>query len=186
MLLWRLRHPCCPPGCSTCRMGCLEQHHAITATDVTEMLLHRLGLGLGDSGLSAEPFDCASVALATCIGRKSVAGYLSGCGRGFAGSEADLRGPLRRSVMSARRGGAGRGPLIHCVIGVVSIALVVALLPEYWSRGFGVGLDGTRFAPLPTAIYLIGGLASGAVFLLAEARCMSRSLGPTIDPSSAD
>jgi hypothetical protein len=89
-------------------------------------------------------------------------------------------------VMSARRRGAGRGPSIHLVIGVVSSALVVALLPADWSRGFGVGLDGTRFDPLPTAIYLIGGLTSGAVFSLAEARCMLRSPGPAPQPSSGD
>jgi len=89
-------------------------------------------------------------------------------------------------VMSARVGGAGRGLPINALIGVVSIALVVALLPEYWSRGFGIGLNGVRFDPLPTAIYLIGGLAGGVVFTLAEARCMLRSLAPTPDSSSGD
>lgn len=78
-------------------------------------------------------------------------------------------------VLSARACGAGRGLSVNVPIGVVSIALVLALLPEYWSRGFGVGLNGMRFDPLPTAIYLIGGLASGVVFSLTEAKCQSRS-----------
>lgn len=78
-------------------------------------------------------------------------------------------------VLSARAGGAGRGPLVNVLIGMTSIALVVALLPEHWSRGFGVGLNGMRFDPLPTAIYLIGGFASGVVFSLTETKCQSRS-----------
>ena len=78
-------------------------------------------------------------------------------------------------VMIARAGGARGGLSINILIGVVSMALVVALLPEYWSRGFGIGLNGIRFDPLPTAIYLIGGFASGVVFSLSEARCLSRS-----------
>lgn len=78
-------------------------------------------------------------------------------------------------VLSARACGAGRGLSVNVPISVVSIVLVVALLPEHWSRGFGVGLNGMRFDPLPTAIYLIGGLASGVVFSLTEAKCQSRS-----------
>jgi len=83
-------------------------------------------------------------------------------------------------VMVARMGGAGRGLPVNALIGVVSIALVVALLPEHWSRGFGIGLNGVRFDPLPTAIYLVGGLAGGVVFSLSEARCLSRSQAPTL------
>lgn len=89
-------------------------------------------------------------------------------------------------VMSVRLAAAGRGLLINVLIGVVSITLVVALLPEYWSRGFGVGMNGTRFAPLPTAIYLIGGSASGIVFTLSEAKCISRSQATTRDQSFDD
>lgn len=77
-------------------------------------------------------------------------------------------------LMLARAGGAGRKLSVDVSIGVASIALVVALLPEYWSRGFGVGLSGVRFDPLPTAVYLIGGVASGVVFSLTEKKCQSR------------
>lgn len=78
-------------------------------------------------------------------------------------------------VMSARGGGTRYGLSGNILIGMISIALVVALLPEYWSRGFGIGLNGMRFDPLPTAIYLIGGFTSGVIFTLTEAKCGSRS-----------
>jgi hypothetical protein len=89
-------------------------------------------------------------------------------------------------VMAARVGGARRWVSINVLIGVVSIALVVALLPEYWSRGFGVGLNGARFDPLPTVIYAIGGVASGVAFSLLEAKCLARSLAHALDRSSDD
>lgn len=89
-------------------------------------------------------------------------------------------------VMAARVGGAGRGVFVNVLIGLVSIALVVALLPEYWSRGFGIGLNGVRFDPLPTTIYAIGGIASGVVFSLLEAKCMTRSPQHALDRSSDD
>lgn len=89
-------------------------------------------------------------------------------------------------VMSARAGGAGRGVSINVLVGVISIALVVALLPEYWSRGFGIGLKGVRFEPLLTAIYLIGGFASGVVFSLLEAKCLSRDQAHAPHQSSDD
>jgi hypothetical protein len=81
-------------------------------------------------------------------------------------------------IMSARAGGARGGVWPSVVTGVISIALVAGFLPEYWSRGFGVGLNGVRFDPLPTAIYLVGGIASGVVFALVEAKCLSRSQAP--------
>jgi hypothetical protein len=89
-------------------------------------------------------------------------------------------------VMTARAGGAPSGLSINILIGVVSMALVVALLPEYWSRGFGIGLNGIRFDLLPTAIYLIGGFASGVVFSLSEARCLLRSQAAELHQSSGD
>ena len=89
-------------------------------------------------------------------------------------------------MITARVGGARRGASIHVLIGVISIALVVALLPEYWSRGFGIGLNGVRFDPLPTAIYAIGGVASGVVFSQLEAKCLARSLTHALDRPSDD
>jgi len=52
--------------------------------------------------------------------------------------------------------------------------LVLALLPEQWSPGFGIGLMGRRFAPEVTIIYLAAALLSGLVFSLSEAKCLAR------------
>lgn len=89
-------------------------------------------------------------------------------------------------LMLARAGGAGRKLSVDVSIGVASIALVVALLPEYLSRGFGIGLTGARFDPLPTAIYLIGGVASGVVFSLTEKKCLSREQDRALQLSRDD
>lgn len=89
-------------------------------------------------------------------------------------------------VILARLGGAGHGMSINVPVGVISMALVVALLPEYLSRGFGIGLNGVRFDLLLTALYLIGGLASGIVFSLSEAKCLSRIQSLALDQSSGD
>ncbi len=89
-------------------------------------------------------------------------------------------------VMSARVCGARRGMSINVPISMISIMLVVALLPEHWSRGFGIGLNGVRFDPLTTAIYLIGGITSGVVFSLLEAKCLSRSQPHALDQSSGN
>jgi hypothetical protein len=79
-------------------------------------------------------------------------------------------------VLAVRaRGGGGRLGS-DALLGAISMMLVLALLPEYWSRGFGVGLIGVRFAPLPTIVYVAGGIVSGAVFSVSEARCRMRGL----------
>ncbi|MBY0447201.1 MAG: hypothetical protein K2P95_00805 [Hyphomonadaceae bacterium] len=74
-------------------------------------------------------------------------------------------------LIALRLGGARRRVLVDAGIGVFSMVLVLAFLPESWSRGFGVGLSGTRFELLPTAIYLGGGFLSSVVFRLSEAAC---------------
>src|SRR3990167_385851 len=61
------------------------------------------------------------------------------------------------SLIAARMTRVARRWWIDAALGALSILLVVAFLPEYWSRGFGVGLSGTRFELLPTAIYLVSG-----------------------------
>jgi hypothetical protein len=80
-------------------------------------------------------------------------------------------------LIVARMRSLGRPMVINAAIGMVSIMLVVAVLPQDCSRGFGIGLNGIRFDPLPTAIYLGGGLLSGVVFSIVEARCRARSEG---------
>lgn len=78
-------------------------------------------------------------------------------------------------LVGMRTAGAKRRLSVDALLGVISMILVVAFLPEDWSRGFGIGLNGLRFETVPTAIYLIGGLLSGIVFSLSEARCVLRS-----------
>lgn len=48
--------------------------------------------------------------------------------------------------------------------GAVAMLLTVALVPESWSRGFGVGLVGERFDPAVTGCYLIGAVVGGLFF----------------------
>lgn len=63
------------------------------------------------------------------------------------------------------------GVLVEAGLGLLCMLLVLAFLPETWSQGFGIGLTGSRFVLLPTAIYLGGGFLSGVVFSISEANC---------------
>lgn len=81
------------------------------------------------------------------------------------------------ALIMAQRLGTGRSMMINAALGMVSILAVITLLPQDWSRGFGIGLNGIRFDPVPTAIYLGGGLLSGVVFSILEARCRARRQG---------
>ena len=74
--------------------------------------------------------------------------------------------------------GARRLPLAGIALAAADVALactamlvVLALLPEDWSRGFGIGLTGTRFATGPTLVYLVGAAFSGFTFSMVEANC---------------
>lgn len=89
-------------------------------------------------------------------------------------------------LVGIRMAGATRRLLVDAIIGVVSMMLVVAFLPEYWSRGFGIGLNGIRFDTLLTTIYLIGGFVGGIVFSLSEARCVLRSQKHAVHQSAKD
>ena len=67
-----------------------------------------------------------------------------------------------------------RGPvrhLVQAVLGAAAAGLVLALLPEAWSRGFGIGLTGDRFDRDLLPIYLGGGAAAGLVFEAVFMRC---------------
>ena len=57
------------------------------------------------------------------------------------------------------------------VLAALAMLLMLALLPAEWSRGFGIGMTGTRFAPAATLIYLAGAGFAGLAFSLSEARC---------------
>lgn len=78
-------------------------------------------------------------------------------------------------LVGMRLAGAKRRLSADALLGVISMMLVVVFLPENWSRGFGIGLNGIRFETVPTMIYLVGGFLSGIVFSFSEARCVLRS-----------
>jgi hypothetical protein len=56
-------------------------------------------------------------------------------------------------------------------LGALAMLLVLALLPEGWSRGIGIGLTGQRFDPATLPWYLLGGALAGPVFTLADRKC---------------
>jgi hypothetical protein len=60
------------------------------------------------------------------------------------------------------------------LIGCAAILAIVALLPQPWSRGFGIGVAGTRFDPLLVAVYLLGGALAGFAFHRTEAKCLGK------------
>lgn len=66
--------------------------------------------------------------------------------------------------------------------GCAAMLAIVASLPAPWSRGFGIGLSGSRFDPVPLAAYLAAGALAGLAFRLAEARCLGRDYPD--DPAS--
>ncbi|CAA9535758.1 MAG: hypothetical protein AVDCRST_MAG91-3394 [uncultured Sphingomonadaceae bacterium] len=82
---------------------------------------------------------------------------------------------LSTLLLGVRRLALNRIALIAADVALACIAMlaVLALLPEDWSRGFGVGLTGTRFAAGPTLVYLVGAAFSGFTFSLVEANCRS-------------
>ncbi|NYT39502.1 hypothetical protein HZY97_01930 [Sphingomonas sp. R-74633] len=69
------------------------------------------------------------------------------------------------------------GPLaVRAALGALAaMALTLALIPAYYSRGFGIGLTGARFDPAVLPWYAIGAMVAGLVFALALARCRARS-----------
>lgn len=89
---------------------------------------------------------------------------------------------LSAFLLGVRRLALNRFALIAADVALACVAMlaVLALLPEDWSRGFGIGLTGTRFATGPTLVYLVGAAFSGFTFSLVEANCRG------IDDRSSD
>ena len=65
----------------------------------------------------------------------------------------------------------GQGLLADGVLAAVGMALSLALLPQEWSAGFGIGLTGARFAPLASLLYLCSALLGGVLAGQLEASC---------------
>lgn len=64
--------------------------------------------------------------------------------------------------------------LADAALAAAAMLLTLAVLPADWSRGFGIGLTGERFAPDVTAIYLLGAVLAGILFSISESRCARR------------
>jgi hypothetical protein len=63
---------------------------------------------------------------------------------------------------------------VDAMLGAMAMLFTLALIPESFSRGFGVGLTGARFDSAVLPIYLCAGALGGIVFTLSRARCRSR------------
>ena len=84
---------------------------------------------------------------------------------------------LAAFLFAARKTVALRRPVAlaaDILFACLAMFLTLALLPAEWSRGFGIGIDGTRFDPKATLIYLAGGALAGLTFSLSEAKCLAR------------
>jgi hypothetical protein len=64
--------------------------------------------------------------------------------------------------------------LMDAALAVLAMLLTLALLPADWSRGFGVGLTGERFATAATLIYVAGAALAGLVFSVSYRKCRIR------------
>jgi hypothetical protein len=88
-------------------------------------------------------------------------------------------------LFAARKAIRAQGPAAvaaDMALTILAMLLMLALLPSDWSRGFGIGMTGTRFAGTATLIYLAGAGLAGLAFSLSEAKCLRR----TVPTHSAD
>ncbi|TMM48825.1 hypothetical protein [Qipengyuania marisflavi] len=73
--------------------------------------------------------------------------------------------------------------LADILAAITAQLLALALIPADWSRGYGIGLTGERFATETLPIYLAAALVAGSLVTLAEGSCLSnrRALGKVTD-----
>ncbi len=60
---------------------------------------------------------------------------------------------------------------LDVILACAAMLLVLALLPQDWSAGFGIGLTGRRFDADTLPRYLIAAAVSGLTFTIADAKC---------------
>ncbi len=61
--------------------------------------------------------------------------------------------------------------VLFAAAGIAAMLLDLLLIPERFSRGFGIGLTGARFDAEVLPLYLLGGLLAGLAFHLVTNRC---------------
>ena len=64
---------------------------------------------------------------------------------------------------------------LNVCLGLVAMALTLALVPAAFSRGFGVGLTGARFDPAVLPLYLSSAALGAVTFTVSLARCRART-----------
>ena len=64
---------------------------------------------------------------------------------------------------------------LNIALGIGAMLLVLGLLPEALSRGFGIGLTGARFDPSILSIYLVGGVLGGLAFTVSVTKCRAKA-----------
>lgn len=83
---------------------------------------------------------------------------------------------LARKLMASRGFAALATDMM---LGSIAMLAMLLALPLDWSRGFGIGLTGTRFALHATMIYFAGALLSGLAFSISETKCLARTVNPS-------
>ncbi|MFL6858498.1 MAG: hypothetical protein ACJ8EB_11410 [Allosphingosinicella sp.] len=83
--------------------------------------------------------------------------------------------PLLFASVTRLRGAAALAAEIAS--GCAAMLLTLLLLPESWSRGFGIGLSATRLDPALAAIYLASAAVAAVAFHFSLAKCR-RTLVP--------
>lgn len=80
---------------------------------------------------------------------------------------------LTALLLGSRRLAMSERPRIalDALLGAAAMLLLLAILPESWSTGIGIGLTGQRFDPATLPAYLAGGLLAGLAFNLADRKC---------------
>jgi hypothetical protein len=63
---------------------------------------------------------------------------------------------------------------LNIASGAAAITLTLALVPAAFSRGFGVGLTGSRFDPGLLLLYLVSSALSAVAYTVSLTRCRAR------------
>lgn len=65
-------------------------------------------------------------------------------------------------------------PFLAVLAACAAMLSTLALVPAAYSRGFGIGLTGARFDPVPLLLYLASASVAGVAFSVSSARCRAR------------
>ena len=66
--------------------------------------------------------------------------------------------------------------VLFCMAGIAAMLAALLLIPEAYSRGFGIGLTGARLDSSTLPYYIAGGMAAGAAFYFVQWSCTTKAL----------